>query len=191
MQLHEPTPDRKPVHKREVTIDVFLCPDRAWEVDAMIADVPQRSVDMVCGLKQAGDDLHRMQLRLRVARDSNTVLEASAQTIAAPYREHCANHGSIYQALVGLNVLKGFRQAVYDRLGGVAGCTHITELAQMLPTALVQAIAQEAARNRETGSVSAQRPFQLDRCHALRSDNEAVRLFYPQWYRATKDPRTD
>jgi hypothetical protein len=103
MQLHEPTPDRKPVHKREVTIDVFLCPDRAWEVDAMIADVPQRSVDMVCGLKQAGDDLHRMQLRLRVARDSNTVLEASAQTIAAPYREHCANHGSIYQALVGLN----------------------------------------------------------------------------------------
>jgi len=28
--------------------------------------------------------------------------------------------------LVGLNLMKGFRQAVKERLGGVQGCTHIT-----------------------------------------------------------------
>jgi hypothetical protein len=29
----------------------------------------------------------------------------------------------------------------------------------------------------------ASRPFQLDRCHALNSDGEVVRLFDPRWHR--------
>ena len=31
-------------------------------------------------------------------------------------------------------------------------------------------------------SASNERPFQIDRCHALRSDGETVRTFYPRWY---------
>jgi len=30
---------------------------------------------------------------------------------------------------------------------------------------------------------AAEQPFQIDRCHALRADGEAVRIHYPRWYR--------
>ena len=33
------------------------------------------------------------------------------------------------------------------------------------------------------GTNSAEPPFQLDRCHALRTDGEVVRLHYPRWHR--------
>ena len=83
-----------------------------------------------------------------------------------PYPGQCDDHGDAYAALVGLNLLKGFRQAVKERLGGVAGCTHLTELTQVLPTAVIQAFAGEVLDTRED---SEHRPFQIDRCHALRA----------------------
>ena len=89
-----------------------------------------------------------------------------------PYPGHCDDHGDAYTKLVGLNLLKGFRQAVKERLGGTVGCTHLTELSQVLPTAVVQAFAGDVLDTRED---SASRPFQIDRCHALRSDGAAVK----------------
>jgi 2-keto-3-deoxy-6-phosphogluconate aldolase len=58
----------------------------------------------------------------------------------------------------------------------------LTELAQVLPTAVVQGFAGEVIDTRGTADGAAQ-PFQLDRCHALKRDGEAVRQFYPRWYR--------
>jgi hypothetical protein len=89
--------------------------------------------------------------------------------------------------LVGLNLLQSFHRTVRERLGGVRGCTHITEMAQVLPTAVVQALAGEVIDVRGLADGASQ-PFQIDRCHALRRDGEAVRLHYPRWYRATPSP---
>jgi hypothetical protein len=102
-----------------------------------------------------------------------------------PYVGQCENHGDVYGRLAGLNLLRGFRQALRERVGGALGCTHITELAQTLPTAVVQAFAGEVIDTRGLGD---ERPFQIDRCHALRSDGEAVRAHYPRWYRAPSKP---
>jgi hypothetical protein len=67
-----------------------------------------------------------------------------------------------------------------DRLSGVLGCTHLTELAQVLPTAAIQAFADDAMANRPADT-SAERPYELDRCHALRLDGPAVETYYPRW----------
>jgi hypothetical protein len=80
--------------------------------------------------------------------------------------------------------MRGFRQAVKERLGGMQGCTHITELTQVLPTAVVQAFAGEVLDTRGDAADSEQ-PFQIDRCHALRADGLAVKTYYPRWYRAS------
>ena len=63
-----------------------------------------------------------------------------------------------------------------------------TRRGQVLPTAVVQAFAGVVldTRGEHDGS---QQPFQIDRCHALRSDGEVVRNIYPRWYRA-KPPNT-
>jgi Protein of unknown function (DUF2889) len=109
-------------------------------------------------------------------------LEAGSETRWMPYTGLCGEHGDAYAKLVGLNLLKNFRAAVRERLGGVLGCTHITEMAQVLPTAVVQAFAGDVIDTRGD-TEGAPQPFQIDRCHALRKDSEAVRLFYPRWYR--------
>jgi hypothetical protein len=64
----------------------------------------------------------------------------------------------------------------------VQGCTHLTELAQVLPTAVIQGLVGEVIRPRGDRPGDP-KPFQLDRCHALRTDGEAVRLHYPRWAR--------
>ena len=125
-----------------------------------------------------------MLLRI-VVNEQLDIVEAGSETRWMPYPGHCDDHDDAYASLVGLNLLKGFRQAVKERLGGVAGCTHITELTQVLPTAVIQAFAGEVIDTRED---SASRPFQIDRCHALRSDGAAVKIFYPRWYRGAVDP---
>ena len=81
--------------------------------------------------------------------------------------------------------MKGFRQAVKERVGGAQACTHITELAQVLPTAVVQAFAGDVIDTRGASADSTQ-PFQIDRCHALRADSPTVQTYYPRWYRAAK-----
>jgi hypothetical protein len=129
---------------------------------------------------------------LRVVIDEHlNILEAGSVTRAMPYPGECDRYvgkdgaaaADAYGALVGLNLLKGFRAAVQERLGGVHGCTHLTELTQVLPTAVVQAFAGEVIDTRGD-SESSHRPFQIDRCHALRSDGPVVQTHYPRWYRA-------
>ena len=65
-----------------------------------------------------------------------------------------------------------------EQLGGVHGCSHLTELVGLLPTVAVQTF---AGLRREIEGV--EKPFQLDRCHALETRGDTVRRYYPKWYR--------
>src|SRR5690606_11817818 len=90
-----------------------------------------------------------------------------------------------YRDLVGMNLLRNFRQTVKDRYARTAGCTHMTELCYVLPTVAVQTMAKERRQNQQSG-VRTKRPFQLEGCHALRIDGPVAQEFYPQWYVAPK-----
>lgn len=188
MPLPPATSDRRPCQRRGITIEVFTRQDGLWEVDAQIADMPLQDISLVCGVRHAGEYLHRMQLRLIVDRTYN-VVDAGAETQDAPYMGTCENHQDIYRRLIGLNLLKGFRESVRERLGGALGCTHITELSQMIPSAIVQVMAIEMKKSNAYEEASSP-PFQLDRCHALQRDTEAVRVYYPRWYRPVETAST-
>ena len=133
-----------------------------------------------------------MRLRSRSTRPGRG--RAEAVSLRVPYPGHCEAIAPDYRQLVGLNLMRNFRRDVRERLGGIAGCTHITEMTNVLPTAAIQAFAGEVVRTRDaspddpaprrSGRPEGQKPFQLDRCHALRSDGPAVAEFYPRWYRA-------
>lgn len=184
MALPPAAPERLLKHRRSIDVHVYARGNGLWEVDAEIRDVKTRDAKLAGGLRRAGDPIHDMLLRLVVDEQLN-IVEAGSETRWMPYPGQCDDHGDAYAALAGLNLLKGFRQAVKERLGGVAGCTHLTELTQVLPTAVIQAFAGEVLDTRED---SEHRPFQIDRCHALRADGAAVKLFYPRWYRGAVDP---
>jgi hypothetical protein len=185
MSLPQAAPDRQLKHRRQIDVQVFLRSDGLWEVDATLTDTKTRAAQMADGLRPAGRPIHDMLLRLVVNRQLD-ILKAGSDTRAMPYPGICGDHGDAYQALVGLNLLQNFHRQVRERLGGIKACTHITELAQVLPTAVVQGFAGEVIDTRGTAE-GAQRPFQIDRCHALRSSGEAVREHYPRWYRPAPD----
>ena len=63
-------------------------------------------------------------------------------------------------------------------MGGVQGCTHLTEMLSFLPTAAVQTFAGLVREDEGDG-----KPFQLDHCHALETTTDTVREYYPKWYR--------
>ncbi|HEX6703215.1 MAG TPA: DUF2889 domain-containing protein [Albitalea sp.] len=182
MALPPAAPERQLKHRRSIDVQVFSCGNGRWEVDARLTDIKTRDIPMAGGVRRAGEPVHEMLLRLVVDEQLN-VLEAGSQTLWMPYPGTCENHGDAYAQLVGLNLLRGFRLKVLERLRGVQGCTHLTELAQVVPTAVIQAFAGEVIDTRE-GDGSGEPPFQIDRCHALRADGEVVRQYYPRWYRA-------
>ncbi|MCB1981580.1 MAG: DUF2889 domain-containing protein [Rhodoferax sp.] len=184
MPLPRSQASRQLRHHRQIDIQVYARDDGLWEVDARISDVKTRDAHLAGGVRPAGKPIHDMLLRLVVDR-TLTIVDSGAESMRVPYVGQCENHGDVYGRLAGLNLLRGFRQALRERVGGALGCTHITELAQTLPTAVVQAFAGEVIDTRGLGD---ERPFQIDRCHALRSDGEAVRAHYPRWYRAPSKP---
>jgi hypothetical protein len=182
MSLPPAAPQRQLKHRRQIDVQVYARGHGIWEVDALLTDTKTRIAQMAEGPRPAGTPIHDMLLRL-VVNEQLDVLEAGSESRWMPYTGVCDQHGDAYQQLVGLNLLRGFRTQLREKLGGVLGCTHITELAQVLPTAVVQAFAGEVIDTRGD-TEGASRPFQIDRCHALRSDGPAVRLHYPRWYRA-------
>ena len=184
MALPTAAPDRQLVHCRRIDVQIYARGQGLWEVDAHITDKRSQAIPMAFGTLPAGEPIHDMLLRL-VVNESFDIVEAGAETRAMPYPGHCETYGDLYSRLVGLNLLKGFRREVQQRLGGVQGCTHINELSLVLPTAVVQAFAGTVIDVRGASEDSPQ-PFQIDRCHALRAEGDVVKVFFPRWHRPSE-----
>jgi hypothetical protein len=182
MPLSPPTSRRALKHTRAIQVEAFARDDGLWDIDAHITDLKTRDTKLASGIRPAGEPLHDLWLRLTVDTQL-TVVNAEAVSDAVPYPGYCDTNGLAYKKLIGLNLMKGFREGIRLRLSGIRGCTHLTELAQVLPTAVIQAFAGDVIDTRDGAGADGQshKPFQLDRCHALRSDGTAVAQYYPRW----------
>jgi Protein of unknown function (DUF2889) len=177
-------PTRRHVHTRSISADVYARDDGLWDVEAELIDTKGRDFKLATGLRKQGEPIHHMRVTITIDERFN-VLEAKGESLRVPYMGQCEAIEPAYGQLVGLNLLKGFRHAVRERLGGTRGCTHMTELTNVLPTAAVQAFAGEVLRTGDDAQATQTMPWQLDRCHALRLDGPAVAQFYPRWSRPT------
>jgi hypothetical protein len=172
-----PAPSRRRLHVRTATYEGFARADGLFDIDAHLTDVKDDDYRLLTGVRLAGQPVHEMWVRLTI--DSQFVIRAiEAVTDNMPYPGACDGIAPAYQKLVGASLVNGFRKALHDAMGGVKGCTHITELLGYLPTAAIQTFAGLRRENE-----GAEKPFQLDRCHALETTTETVREFYPKWYR--------
>ncbi|AIY43506.1 hypothetical protein LT85_4348 [Collimonas arenae] len=153
--------------------------DGLWEVDAHLTDTKPFDLSLPAGNLFAGQPLHSLWLRLTLDRQF-TIVEVEANSEAVPYQGYCNTINPAYKALIGLSLVKGFRYTIKERIGGALGCTHLTELAQILPTAALQAFGGEIDRNADPVAEQ-KKPAQLDRCHALRSEGAVVAKYYPKW----------
>ena len=182
MPLSPPTSRRSLKHTRTIAVEAFVRDDGLWDIDARLTDIKTRDAHLASGVRPAGAPIHDLWLRLTI-NTQLTIIDAEAASDAVPYPGYCNTIGPAYKALIGLNLLNGFRQQLKERLSGIDGCTHLTELGPILPTAVVQAFAGDVFKTRDGADADEHdiKPFQLDRCHALRTDGPAVAKYYPRW----------
>ena len=181
MPLPPASVNRQRVHVRSVQLCGYKREDGLWDVEAHLTDTKDQDYPLSSGLRPAGEPVHDMWVRVTIDREFN-IQAAEARTDGMPYAGLCDSITPDYGKLVGLNLFHGFRRAVRELFGDVAGCSHLTELVMVLPTAAIQTFASDMKDNEDHGA----KPYQLDRCHALESSSEAVRRYYPRWYRGQK-----
>src|ERR1700759_1003772 len=183
-------------HRRAIRADAYEREDGLWDIEACLTDDKPRDVKLASGVRPNGLPIHELWLRITIDRKLN-VVDAEASSDWVPYPGLCQASNPAYRALIGLNLRQNFRREAARLLGGTAGCTHLTELCAILPTAAIQAYAGDVwntgdstpgagSGNESSNSTdehsNAKPPSQLGRCHALRFDGEAVQQFYPRWY---------
>jgi len=186
MPLSSPV-SRQLRHRRAIRVEAFERDDGLWDIEACLTDHKPRDVALAPGVRPKGLPIHELWLRITIDRKL-TIVDAEASSEWVPYPGHCEAANPAYRALIGLNLFDDFRRHARRLLAETAGCTHLTELCAILPTAAIQAFAGDVWNTRDSatdtgaGAPLDEPPFQLGRCHALRFEGEAVRHFYPRWY---------
>jgi hypothetical protein len=193
-----PPVSRQLRHRRAIRLEAFERDDGLWDIEACLTDEKPRDVHLASGVRPNGLPIHELWLRITIDRKL-TIVDAEASSEWAPYGGRCAESNPAYRSLIGLNLLQNFRRETNRLFRGTAGCTHLTELCAVLPTAAIQAFAGEvwSIENGNPGSnpngnpgsnpdgepnPGEQPPFQLGRCHALRFDGPSVGEYYPRWF---------
>jgi hypothetical protein len=167
--------ERIPVHSRGVRYRGYHRVDGLWDIEAEIVDEKAYAITTRDGAHLApGDPVHRMLVRLTLD-DACVVQAIEAATLSAPYGE-CRQAVPPMQRMVGVQVGKGWRRAIEERLGGVQGCTHLRELLFTMATAALQTI----PHYREVVLQAAPPkpglpPAQLGQCLAWDADGPVVR----------------
>lgn len=176
MPLPPPKAPRQALHRREITLRGYKREDGLFDIEGHLYDVKDVDFRVASGLRKAGEPVHSMWLRITVDHALH-IVDAEAASDAMPYVGYCDAITPDYKKLIGLAIRPGFTNRVRELLGGTNGCTHITELIGSLATTAFQTIAGQGLQKPDS------KPYQLDRCHALRTDGAAVARYYPQWYR--------
>lgn len=131
--------ERVPVHQRHIETCGYLREDGLWDIEGRLVDHKHYAFENHDrGVIPEGEPLHEMFLRLTV-RDDYEIVAVHAETIYAPYRM-CPAIIDNYQHLVGLRIQTGFSRKARGRIGGTAGCTHISEILRVLGTVALQTI---------------------------------------------------
>ena len=135
-----PPVSRQLRHRRAIRAEAYERADGLWDVEACLTDEKPRDVVLASGVRPNGQPIHELWLRITIDRKLN-VVDAEASSDWVPYPGLCQASNPAYRALIGLNLFHNFRRDAARLLAGTAGCTHLTELCALLPTAAIQAFA--------------------------------------------------
>lgn len=173
---------RQLVHTREIVCNGYARGDGLFDIESTMRDTSTRGTDLFFKQLAAGEAIHEMRVVVTVDA-ALTILHIEAHTDAAPTR-HCADSNAGYGRLKGLTIGPGFTSKAKALVGGVQGCTHLTELLGPLGTTAVQTL---LASQRDSGALMARikgdrplpKPRFADSCQAYRSGGEVMKVVWP------------
>lgn len=180
MPLSRPS-TREHIHSREIRCRGFHREDGLWDIEGELVDsktysFANRDREGIV----AGEAIHHMRIRLTLD-DEMLVQACEAATEAGPF-DLCPAITPTFKTLAGLRIGPGWRRAVLQRMAGVAGCTHLTELLLgPMTTTAFQTIGPARSR-RQQAQEGGKPPPILDTCHALARGSDVVRRQWPEYW---------
>ena len=183
-RCHWPPP-REHLHTRVIKCHGFRREDGFWEIEGRLVDTKTYGV-----LSHAQGDLkpekaiHDMSIRLTVD-DELEIHEAVGCMDHTPY-PICGKAAFTVDGLKGLKVGPGWTRRAHKLLGGRRGCTHLFELLRPIATVCFQTMSGSRFRGDKEQTTKSKKhvkkPFFINSCHALASDGDIVKEFWPQFY---------
>jgi hypothetical protein len=182
--MPEQSSTRTLLHTREIICKGYQRSDGLFDIEGRLQDLTNEPTDLPFHRVPQGGAIHDMRLVMTV--DGEMVIQHIVAVTATGASQFCGEASAAYSRLAGLKITAGFKQKMKVIVGGVSGCTHMTELLERMATVAMQTLFSiyraEASRRRETGAqqVVAVRPWVIGTCHAYREDGDAVRLLWPE-----------
>lgn len=177
--------ERERVHTRRIVCEAFRRRDGLWEIEATVIDekgedMPFRSRPMV----RPGQSLHDITIAVLIDDDA-VIHDVAARMQTVPWAA-CPESQAAYRRLIGLQIGAGFMREVRERVGGVAGCTHLTDLLVQVGNTYTQAIwptliARQFAAEPDPRKWTDRRAVGfVGGCAAWRQDGDTLRQEYPE-----------
>lgn len=188
MPLPEPTP-RKHLHTRAIDYRGFEREDGLWDIEAHMTDIKTYSFrNNWRGDVPVGEPLHEMFLRVTID-DEFVIRDVEAATDHSPF-EMCPEITPVYKSLIGIKMGLGWRKSIRMKVGGIDGCTHLTELLFPMATVAMQTIwplmrhrkNQADSDINEEAVENGKRPVVLNTCHAWSTESPVVKENAPKYY---------
>lgn len=176
---------RERMHTRAITYQGYKRADGLWDIEGHLIDTKSYPIANSWREQiQVGEALHEMLIRITVD-DGLLIKDIEAVTDNSPF-EMCPDITPNYKSLIGLVIGAGWRKVIRQKVGGIEGCTHITELLFPMATVAIQTIMPIKSKSERSESdhkeEKAKRPFMLNTCHAWSTDSVVVKEQKPDFY---------
>ncbi|TDF83936.1 DUF2889 domain-containing protein [Pseudomonas sp. H9] len=173
-----PSTKRRLLHTRQVVCTGFEREDGLFDIEGRLLDTKGVATDFPYGTIPAEGVLHYMRIIMTLDQDM-IIRQFKAISEQAP-TPACSQIDRAYGALVGLRIGPGFKKHVAERVGGVKGCTHLTEMLGPMATTAIQTLApviQQRLRQRAASDPDFQMPrhWVIGTCHAYHPEGDAAR----------------
>lgn len=177
--------ERELTHTRQITCRAYRRKDGLWEVEATVVD--EKAQAMLFRSREPvhpGEYVHHMMIAFLIDNDF-TIRDVEARMLAVPWKD-CPEATAAYRRLIGLQIGPGFNRQVRERVGGEAGCVHLTDLITQVGNTYTQAswpdrVARQIAIDPDPRRWPDQRAVAfVGECHAWRRGGETLRGEYPE-----------
>jgi hypothetical protein len=177
---------REHLHTRNIEMRGYRRADGLWDIEGHLTDVKSYGFrNDWRGEIGPGTPIHDMWIRLTVD-DALAVQDIEVTTDASPFRI-CPEVAPNFAAVKGLTIGPGWNRRIKELLRGRQGCTHLVEMLGALATVAIQTQVREREKRAAAAGDAPRRPAFLDSCHALASDGEVAKRFWPAFYTGTRD----
>lgn len=165
-------------HQRTVNCNGYQREDGLWDIEGHMQDVKSKPIDNPerGGYVAAGEPFHNLGLRITI---DQTLLIHSVEAYidASPFRM-CPGVVGVFKKLEGTRIGPGWQRQSKELLGGVQGCTHLSELLMPIATTAVQTLWPSAKA--DVMKLGAQ--VMLNTCRTWAQDSEVIKTYLPELY---------